>query len=164
MAAQGRTRGKGWLQKGYWGLVQGENFLGNFLLLIIRLYWGGLLVVEGLGKWMNLHAVADYFSSLHLPYPLLTTACVATVEFLGGISLFIGLFSRIFALLLAIVMATAYATAHKEALTHFFTRPSLFVMQDPFLYLYASLVVLCFGPGLFSVDYWLEKRTFGTSL
>jgi len=154
----------GVLKKGYWGFVQGENFLGHFLLLIIRLYWGGLLVISGMGKWMHVHGVADYMSSLHLPFPLATAYLVGAVEFFGGISLFIGLFSRVFAFLLAVLLFTAYATAHKEAFTNIWTSPTAFIAQAPFLYLYASLVVLCFGPGMFSVDYWLEKRTYGASL
>lgn len=154
----------GWLKKAYWGFVQGEKFIGHFLLLIIRLYWGGLLVVTGLGKWMNIHEVADFFASLHIPSPLFMAYLVGTLEFLGGISLFIGLFTRIFAFILTLLFCIAYATAHQEALVNFFSNPSLFIMQDPFLYLYASLVVLCFGSGFISIDYWIEKRAYGKSL
>ena len=154
----------GWLKKAYWGFVQGEYFVGNFLLLIIRLYWGGLLVVTGLDKWTNIYGVADFFASLDLPFPLLTAYFVATFEFLGGISLFLGLFARIFSLILTLLFFVAYATAHQEALVSFFVNPSLFIMQDPFLYLYASLVVLCFGSGFISIDYWLEKRAYGKAL
>lgn len=154
----------GIFKKSYWGLVQGENFLGNFFLLIIRVYWGGLLIVTGLGKWMNIYGVADYFSSLGLPYPLASAYIVGSIEFLGGLSLFLGLFSRLFSILLVIIFAGAYATAHKEALTDFFTNPSLFIMQDPFHYLAAALIVLCFGPGFISIDYWLEKRAYGKAL
>lgn len=154
----------GWLKKGYWGLVKGENFLGHFLLLIIRLYWGGLLVVTGIGKWMNIYGVADFFASLDIPAPLFMAYLVGTVEFLGGISLFIGLFARIFSIFLAIVFFVAYATAHQEALINFFVNPKLFIMQDPFLYLYATLVVLCFGSGFISIDYWLEHRSYGKGL
>jgi hypothetical protein len=32
------------------------------------------------------------------------------------------------------------------------------------MYLYTALVVLCFGPGLFSIDYWWEKHTYGKPL
>lgn len=154
----------GWLKNSYWGLVQGENFLGHFLLLVIRLYWGGLMVATGLGKWMNIYGVADFFASLNLPFPLLTAYVVASIEFLGGLCLFIGLFSRVFSILLAIVFMGAYMTAHQEALINFFVNPSLFIMQDPFHYLAASLIILCFGPGFISIDYWLEKRIYGEAL
>lgn len=154
----------GGLKKSYRGIVHLENFLSHFLLLAIRLYWGGLMMITGLGKWMNIHAVADYFASLNLPFPLLTAYVIGSIEFLGGFSLFIGLFSRIFSILLTCVFLGAYMTAHKEALKHLFMDPSLFVMQDPFHYLAAALIILCFGPGFISIDYWMEKRIYGKAL
>jgi len=154
----------GMFKKGYRGFVKGENSLRHILLLIIRLYWGSLLVMTGLGKWMNIQGVTEYFSSLHIPYPQVAAYCAATVELLGGISLFLGFFSRIFSLLLSILFITAYSTAHKEAFTNLQSFPSQFIMQDPFLYLYAALIILCFGPGIFSIDYWLEKRSYGEAL
>lgn len=154
----------GWLKQAYFGLVQGENFIGNFLLLAIRLYWGGLLVMTGLGKWMHVHGVADFFASLNIPAPLFMAYFVGAIELLGGISLFIGLFSRVFSVLLAIVFMVAYATAHQEGLINFFVKPEVFIEQSPFLFLYAAMIVLCFGPGFVSVDHWLEKRAYGRSL
>lgn len=154
----------GWLKKSYRGLVKTERFIGHFLLLIIRLYWGGQLVLTGLGKWLNIHDVALYFKSLGIPAPLFSASFIATLELIGGMLLFFGLFSRLITILLSALFITAYATAHKAIFAHFFSHPSLFTTQEPFLFLYASLVVLCFGPGLFSFDYWIEKRSFGSSL
>ncbi len=142
----------------YCGIVRGERFLGNFLLLIIRLYWGGLLVLAGLGKIMNAEGVADFFASLGLPAPMFMAYFIGIVEIVGGASLFIGLFSRLFSIMLVILFFAAYATAHQEALISFFTNPNLFIMESPFLYLYASLIVMCFGPGFVSIDYWIGKR------
>lgn len=155
---------QGWLKRLYWGLVKGENFLGHFLLLIIRLYWGGLLIMTGIGKWTNIYEVADFFASVDIAFPLFTAYLIGVVEFLGGISLFIGLFARIFTILLTAVFIVAYTTAHQEALINFFVAPSLFIEQDPFLFLYGSLVILCFGAGFISVDYWLEKKAYGKGL
>ncbi|MFZ0566026.1 MAG: DoxX family protein [Chlamydiales bacterium] len=153
-----------WWKQIYLGLVKGENFLGSFFLLIIRLYWGGLLIMTGIGKWTNIYEVADFFASLNIPLPLFSAYFVGGVEFFGGISLFVGLFSRLFTILLTIVFAVAYATAHEEALVQFFSTPSLFIEQSPFLFLYTTLVVLCFGPGFISFDYWLERKAFGRGL
>jgi putative oxidoreductase len=159
----GKVEG-GWLKHLYYGIVQGENFLGHFLLLIIRLYWGGLLIMTGLGKLMNASGVADFFASLNLPAPLFMAYFIGICELIGGASLFLGFFSRIFSILLICVFIGAYATAHQEALINFFSNPSLFIKQDPFLYLYASLIVLCFGPGFVSIDYWIEKKAYGKAL
>lgn len=149
-----------WCKKGYRGFVKAEGFLGHFLLLMIRLYWGYLLVMAGAGKWMHIQPVADFFGSLGIPEPKIMAYVVASVELLGGISLFFGILTRFFSLLLSIVFITAFATAHKDTLAS----PTTFVQEEAFLYLYASLIVLCFGPGLFSVDYWLEKRSYGEPL
>lgn len=149
-----------WAKKGYRGFVKAEGFLGHFLLLAIRLYWGYLLVMTGSGKWMHIQHVGDYFGTLGIPEPHMMAYVVATIELLGGISLIFGLLTRFFSLFLSIAFATALATAHRSAISG----PATFVQQEVFLYFYAALVVLCFGPGLFSVDYWLEKRKYGEPL
>lgn len=154
----------GWFWKFYYGVVQGENFLGNFLLLIIRVYWGGMLAITGVGKLMNIDGVADFFASVNIPAPLFMAYFVGIIELLGGISLFVGLFSRLYSIVLVVLFFVAYATAHSEALINFFINPSLFIEEAPFLYLYASLVVACFGPGFISIDHWLENRAFGESI
>lgn len=154
----------GWLKKGYWGFAVGANFLGHFLLLIIRLYWGALLVLSGLGKYMHIQGVADFFAKADIPYPLFMAYLAGAIEFFGGLFLILGLFSRWFAFLLSILLIVALLTAHHEATAQIFTKPSLLTKEEPFLFLYTSLVVFCFGPGLFSVDYWLEKRAYGKAL
>ncbi|MCC5832587.1 MAG: DoxX family protein [Chlamydiales bacterium] len=159
----GKVEG-GWLKHLYYGIVQGENFLGNFLLLIVRLYWGTLLVLAGLGKLVNAGGVADFFASLNIPAPLFMAYFIGLIELLGGASLFLGLFSRLFSILLVCVFIGAYATAHQEALINFFAAPNLFINEAPFLFLYASLIVLCFGPGFVSIDYWIEKKAYGNAL
>ncbi len=159
-----QTAHDGWLKRFYHGITRGERGIGHFLLLVIRLYWGGLLVMTGFGKLMNIEGVADFFASIHLPAPLFTAYFVGVFELLGGASLFLGLFSRLFSIALVILFFVAYATAHQAALINFFVSPSLFIMEEPFLYLYASLLVLCFGPGFFSIDYWWEKKVYGKAL
>ncbi len=149
-----------WIKKSYWGFVKAEGFLGHFLLLAIRLYWGALLVMAGAGKWMSIHEVGSQFAALNIPNAQAMAYLVATVELLGGISLIFGLLSRFFSLLLTIIFVTAFATAHRDSLAS----PRAFIQEEAFLYLYASLATLCFGPGLFSVDYWLEKRSYGEAL
>ncbi len=149
---------EGWFKRVYKGLVRGENLLGHFLLLVIRLYWGGALVYIGFQKLTGLERVKGVFQDLGIPYPHFSSYLVGLTEFLGGIALFLGLGTRIMTIPLAIVFIVAYATAHKESIVNF--TPDLFFSQHPFLFLYATLVVMCFGPGFFSLDYWLEKRAW----
>ena len=43
-------------------------------------------------------------------------------------------------------------TADKEAVSALFSNPDLFLGADPYNFLLTSLLVLIFGPGLFSLD------------
>jgi putative oxidoreductase len=69
----------------------------------------------------------------------------------------VGLFSRPIALLLACNMSVAYWTADREALSAIFSDPGKFYAADPYTFLFASLMVLIFGSGLFAVDTVVAK-------
>lgn len=147
------------LGKAYCDFCRACNYLQSPILLLIRLYWGWQFFHGGIEKFSNITHVAKYFGLLHIPFPLFSTYLVATVETLGGLLLLIGLFSRFAALFLVITMAVAYLTAELEAVRTIFVDPELFFKQPPFLYLYASLIVLAFGAGFFSLDYLLQRRS-----
>jgi putative oxidoreductase len=87
---------------------------------------------------------------------------VSALEFGGGILLMLGLFSRPIAFLLACNMFVAYWTADREALTSIFSDPGKFYVADPYTFLFASVMILIFGAGLFSVDALLAKRLKAT--
>ncbi len=129
------------------------------LLLLVRLYWGWQFAQTGWGKLHNLSQIAGFFASLNLPFPAFTAAFVAWVEFLGGILLVLGLLSRFTGLVLSINMFVAYWTADHEALTSILSDPGKFYVADPYTFLFASLMVLTFGAGLFSLDRLLAKWT-----
>lgn len=127
------------------------------LLLVIRLYWGWQFFEAGRGKFANMAHVVSFFQDLGIPLPALNACIVATVETVGGLLLLIGLASRLAALPLAATMGVAYVTAHLDSVRHIFSDPENFTKQDPFLFLLAVLLVMSFGPGIFSVDYILRK-------
>jgi putative oxidoreductase len=60
--------------------------------------------------------------------------------------------------MLATDMTVAYITADREAFLSFFHDPNKFAAADPFVFLMAGLIILIFGPGLFSLDTLLERR------
>ncbi len=132
--------------------------LSHPLLLIIRLYWGGAFIGIGLSKWSSLGSTVHFFDSLGIPLPGLASHLVAAIEFFGGIALVLGLFSRFFSLLLIGVMIGAFGFAHQEALASFFSDPQIIFKQSPFLFLYACLIVFCFGPGKLSADGLIGKN------
>jgi putative oxidoreductase len=121
-------------------------------LLAVRLYWGWQFFQTGWGKFHRLPQVVQFFTSLGIPAPAFNAYFVSGLEVVGGILLAIGLCSRIIALPLAFDMLIAYVTADREALGSIFSDPSKFYNADPFTFLFASLIVLLFGPGLFSLD------------
>ncbi len=145
----------------YAGLTQVGTFLGHIVLLIVRLYWGGSLCMAGIGKLMTLGEIATFFETIGLPFPLFTAALVALIEIVGGASLFVGFFSRVISFLLIIFFLVAYLLAHNESLVNLLSNPEDFFIQAPFLYLYASFLIFCFGAGFASFDYWIERKRLG---
>ena len=127
------------------------------MLLAVRLYWGFQFAQTGWGKLHNLAKITGFFASLNIPFPGFTAPFVSTLEFVGGILLMLGLFSRPIALLLASNMFVAYWTADREALSAIFSDPGKFYVADPYTFLFASLMVLIFGSGLFAVDTLVAK-------
>jgi putative oxidoreductase len=126
-------------------------------LLFVRLYWGWQLVESGWGKLHNLDKVTEFFTSLGLPMPGSTAVFISSLEFFGGILLALGLFSRVISLMLTVNLITAYITADREALLSIFSDPDKFMAAAPFTFLFASLLVLIFGPGKIAVDTLLGR-------
>ena len=138
-------------------LVRCANSLQSAFLLFVRLYWGWQFVVDGWGKLHNLQKVTEYFGSLGLPAPGPTAVFVSILELVGGVLLALGLGSRLIALLLTGNMTVAYITGDRDALLSIFSDPDKFSAAAPFTYLMASLIVLIFGPGRFSLDCLIER-------
>ena len=127
-------------------------FLQSPVLLVIRLFWGWHFMGTGWGKLHNLGKVTEYFASLNIPAPHVNALMAASTECIGGTLLLLGLFSRFASLALIGVMSVAYLTAEREALNAIFSNPDKFLGADPFLFLYASVLVFAFGPGRLSID------------
>ena len=135
------------------------------LLLAVRLYWGWQFFQTGYGKLMHISKVVGFFTSLGIPFPALNAYFVSSLECVGGVLLFLGLGSRIIALPLTIDMLVAYLAADREALFSIFSDPGKFYAADPYTFLFASLLILVFGPGKVSLDsalgYWRRRRVAG---
>ncbi len=128
------------------------KFLQCPLLLVIRLYWGWQFFIDGKGKLQNLDRVASYFATLNIPMPRANAIIAASIQCVCGLLLLAGLFTRFAALALIGVMCVAYATAERGALRAIFSNPDKFLGADPFLFLYAAVIVFAFGPGKISLD------------
>src|SRR5947208_4745850 len=126
-------------------------------LLAIRLYWGWQLAQSGWGKLHNIPQVTDFFTSLNIPFSHANAVFVSNLEFFGGVLLILGLASRITGLVLTVNMLVAYITADREALGSIFSDPGKFYAADPYTFLFASILMLIFGAGLFSADAILAR-------
>jgi putative oxidoreductase len=148
------------IDKAYGWFAYLANWLQPVLLLVFRLYWGWQFFITGKGKLANHGDIVEFFQSLHIPFPDLNAWFVGGLETVGGLLLMIGLASRPVGFLLASSMMVAYLTAERDALDAIFTKPDTFLQADPFFFLLTALLVLAFGPGLFSADALLAKFVF----
>lgn len=139
------------------------DYLQHPFLLFVRLYWGIQLVQSGWGKLHNLDKVTDYFTTLGLPMPHQMAFFISCVELFGGLFLALGLLSRVTSLVLTINLIMAYVKGDHDALFSIFSDPDKFTAAAPFVFLVASLIVLCFGPGIFSLDALANKLLWKSS-
>jgi len=146
------------LQQCYRMLNAAASALQSPFLLLVRLYWGWQFMQTGWGKLHNIPKIVNFFTSLGIPMPGVTAHFIAGLEFTGGILLILGLASRLIALPLTISMLVAYITADREALFSVIADPDKFYAAAPYTFLVASLIVLIFGPGKFSLDAWIASR------
>src|SRR5580658_4942309 len=136
-----------------------ENFQSLFLLLI-RIYIGYQSVISG---WAHLHHIDDtaqFFATLHIPHPRLNVIVSASTELVGGALLLVGFASRIVALILAgnffVAMLTVelsnYDFSMKELGNAIWNNQNIVLNDTAFPFFATVVIVLLFGPGLFSVD------------
>jgi putative oxidoreductase len=134
------------------------SYLQSPFLLAVRLYWGWQFAQTGWGKLHNIARITGFFRSLNIPFPAFNAHFVSGLEFFGGLLLILGLASRLIGFLLAGNMFVAYWTADHAALVSVFSNPGKFYAADPYTFLFASLMVLIFGAGVFSLDALIVKR------
>ena len=134
------------------------GWLQPVLLLVIRGWWGWSFFLTGKGKLMNLDRTTGFFQSLNIPHPHLNAIMAGCTECFGGLFLLLGLGSRVLTIPLIFTMCIAYVTAEHDALKAIFTDPDKFVSAAPFEFMLCAVIVLVFGPGVFSLDWLIGKK------
>jgi putative oxidoreductase len=135
--------------------------LGPFALLILRLGWGWEMIESGHGHLTHIQATTDFFTSLHIPFPRANVIISGSTELVGGILLVLGLGARLISIPLGFNFLVAILTASKDNVMHFFSQnPSKIVDDTAYPFLITSLIILAFGPGLFSIDGILKATLF----
>ena len=138
--------------------VTAASKLQSPLLLALRLFMGWQFFLTGKGKLMDLAKPTEFFRDLGIPFPAFNALLAGSTECFGGLLLLVGLASRLISMPLAFTMIVAYLTADREALLSIFSDPDKILTSPPLLFLVTSLIVLAFGPGVFSLDWLLAKK------
>ena len=142
---------------GYETLAKAASSFQSVFLLAVRLYWGWQFAQTGWGKLQHLPKVTGFFMSLGIPAPAFSALAISWLEFIGGIALALGFGSRFWGLLLAGDMFVAYLTAGRQNLMAILSDPGKFYGDDAYTFLFASLLILIFGPGKFAVDVVVKR-------
>ena len=139
-------------------LVTIGNHLQSPLLFAIRFIWGIQLMQAGVGKLLNIDTPIGYFTQLGIPFPVENAWLVACTETFGGLFLALGFLTRLTAIPLIINFIVAYITTEQKALGELVQlNTDDFFAAAPFLFLFAAIIVLAFGPGAYSVDYLVAR-------
>lgn len=121
--------------------------------LFARITVGWVFLWSGWGKLHGLPKITENFASWGIPWPEVLAPFVSGVEFFGGLFLLLGLLTRISAGALGITMIVAIKSAKWADVDSLETLLGF----DEFEYLALFLWLAIAGPGVISVDHWLEK-------
>ena len=127
----------------------------NWGLLILRLGIGLIFVTHGYPKMagigtdpkVNRQGLENSIRRLGLPFPREMAIVVGTIQFVGGLMLWLGLGTRLAASLLAVIMLVAAAR-------NFFEKQFLGSADWPFSLLTSLIALIFLGGGALSLD-WL---------
>ncbi|HEV2274707.1 MAG TPA: DoxX family protein [Acidobacteriaceae bacterium] len=145
----------------------GSSDLEQYAVLLVRVSLGLFFAISGANKLFIPGSARTMYETLveaKVPFPRLMTYFVSGVEFIGGSLLILGLLSSPVCAVLLVDMLVAILTTRLSAMPKGL---SPLKWLDDFLYLPEVLYVLfflwliCFGPGKFSVDYWLAGKLGG---
>jgi putative oxidoreductase len=139
-------------------IIIGSNLQSAFLLYL-RLLWGYQLFTYGMDKLQHIGATIQFFSELSIPSPAFHAYEVALIETICGAAFTLGFASRLASIPTLILMISALSSAHSEYLSNFqfITNPHMLAIQEPYPYLFLSLLVFIFGPGRISIDAWIKR-------
>lgn len=121
----------------------------SILILAFRLFFGLLFFVHGMDKMMNFNHLSLNFPSV-LGLGSYTTLMLAIFcEFCCSIFLMAGFLQRIVLIPMIISMAVAFFDVHDAILPE---------GELSLIYLIVFFALFFVGPGLFSLDYLIDKR------
>jgi putative oxidoreductase len=145
-------------------VLLGSSDLEQYAVLLVRVSLGLFFAISGANKLFVVGNKKTMYQTLveaKVPFPHLMTYFVSVVEFVGGSLLTVGFLSSLACVALLLDMLVAIVTTKLSAMPKGLSPLN---WLDDFLYLPEVLYVLffilliCFGPGKLSVDYWLAGK------
>jgi putative oxidoreductase len=130
--------------------------------LFARITVGWVFPWSGWGKLNNLPQIIENFIGWGIPFPHFLTPLTAGIEFFGGLFLLLGFLTRISAGALGVTMIVAIKAARWGEVDSLETLLGF----DEFEYLALFLWLAIAGPGVVSIDHWLQgwyDRVTGSS-
>ncbi|MCT3947636.1 DoxX family protein [Elizabethkingia anophelis] len=121
----------------------------DIVLLLVRLVMSYGFISPSLMKFNDFSSNTEWFKSIGIPFPMLSTALSGTVELMGVFLLGLGLFTRYISYPLIITMLVAIFSVHLSS--------GFSAMNGGFeinlYYIVMLLTLIAYGPGKYSLDY-----------
>jgi putative oxidoreductase len=142
----------------------GSSDLEQYAILLVRVSLGLFFAISGANKLFVAGGRQTMYETLvatRVPFPHLMAYFVSGVEFVGGCLLAVGFLSGLACVALLVDMLVAILTtklsAMPKGLSPLHWLEDLFYLPEV-LYVLFFICLICFGPGRFSVDYWLAGK------
>jgi putative oxidoreductase len=121
--------------------------------LFARITVGWVFLWSGWGKLNNLQQVTENFIGWGIPHPHAMTVLTSVIELFGGLFLLLGLLTRISAGALGVTMIVAIRAVKWADVDSLETLLGF----DEFEYLALFVWLAIAGPGVVSLDHWLQR-------
>ncbi|UZT98456.1 DoxX family protein [Chryseobacterium fluminis] len=135
-------------------MINPPHKIQHIVLLTIRFVLAYGFFKPALMKITNIHSIADWFTSINIPFPALSAYITAGTESIGVIFLTLGLFTRWISIPLIITMTVAIVTVHLE--NGFEAGENGF--EIPLYYIIMLVTLFSFGGGKYSLDQFLKSN------
>src|SRR5450631_494271 len=139
----------------------GSSDLEQYAILLVRVSVGLFFAISGANKLFVAGSAQTMYKTLveaKVPFSRLMTYLVSGVEFVGGSLLTVGFLSSPACLSLLVDMLVAILTTKLSAMPKELSPLNWlgdFLYLPEVLYVLFFICLICFGPGKFSVDYWV---------
>jgi putative oxidoreductase len=145
-------------------VLLGSSDLEQYAILLVRVSLGLFFAISGANKLLvagSTHTMYETLVKAKVPFPRLMTYFVSGVEFVGGSLLIVGFLSSVACVALLVDMLVAILTTELSAMPKGLSPLNwlddlLYVPEV--LYVLFFILLICSGPGKFSVDHWLAGK------